>query len=133
MSKNKRFNRNENNMLIGIIGDEETVTGFLLAGIGERNENSTNFLKVTSETDKLIIQEFFESLVSRKDIGIILISQDVADRIRETLDAYDEIIPTVLEIPSKQHPYSIEKDSVMQRALRQLYLIHNIYYDLKIK
>ena len=95
MSKNKRFNRNENNMLIGIIGDEETVTGFLLAGIGERNENSTNFLKVTSETDKLIIQEFFESLVSRKDIGIILISQDVADRIRETLDAYDEIIPTV--------------------------------------
>ena len=107
MSKNKRFNRNENSMLIGIIGDEETVTGFLLAGIGERNENSTNFLKVTSETDKLIIQEFFESLVSRKDIGIILISQDVADKIRETLDAYDEIIPTVLEIPSKQHPYSI--------------------------
>ena len=121
MSKNKRFVRNENNMLLGIIGDEETVTGFLLAGIGERNENSTNFLKVTSETDKSMIQEFFESLVSRKDIGIILISQDVADKIRETLDAYDEIIPTVLEIPSKQHPYSIEKDSVMQRALRQLY------------
>ena len=101
MSKSKRFNRNENNMLIGIIGDEETVTGFLLAGIGERNENSTNFLKVTAETDKSSIQEFFESLVSRKDIGIILISQDVADKIRETLDAYDEIIPTVLEIPSK--------------------------------
>ena len=34
MSKNKRFVRNENNMLLGIIGDEETVTGFLLAGIG---------------------------------------------------------------------------------------------------
>ena len=119
MSKSKRFNRNENNMLIGIIGDEETVTGFLLAGIGERNENSTNFLKVTAETDKSSIQEFFESLVSRKDIGIILISQDVADKIRETLDAYDEIIPTVLEIPSKQHPYSIEKDSVMQRALNE--------------
>ena len=45
-------------------------------------------------------------------------------------DAYDEIIPTVLEIPSKQHPYSIEKDSVMQRALRQLYG-QNIPEDLK--
>lgn len=121
MSKNKKFSRTENNMLLAIIGDEETVTGFLLAGIGERNENSTNFLIVNSTTEKAQIEDFFKSLIVRKDIGIILISQHVAENIRETLDAYDEIIPTVLEIPSKNHPYSIEKDSVMQRALRQLY------------
>lgn len=122
MSKsNKKFSRNENNMLLSIIGDEETVTGFLLAGIGERNENSTNFLIVNSSTEKAQIEDFFKSLISRKDIGIILISQHVAEIIRETLDAYDEIIPTVLEIPSKNHPYSIEKDSIMQKALRQLY------------
>ncbi len=130
MSKNKRIVRNENNMLLGIIGDEETVTGFLLAGIGERSENSTNFLKVNSNTSDQQIEDFFQSLITRKDIGIVLISQDVADRIRDTLDAYNEIIPTVLEIPSKQHPYSIEKDSVMQRALRQLYG-QNIPDDLK--
>ena len=121
MSKNKKFSRTENNMLLAIIGDEETVTGFLLAGIGERNENSTNFLIVNSTTEKAQIEDFFKSLIVRKDIGIILISHPVAEIIRETLDAYDEIIPTVLEIPSKNHPYSIEKDSVMQRALRQLY------------
>ena len=121
MSKNKKFSRTENNMLLAIIGDEETVTGFLLAGIGERNENSTNFLIVNSTTEKAQIEDFFKSLIVRKDIGIILISQHVAEIIRETLDAYDEIIPTVLEIPSKNHPYSIEKDSGMQRALRQLY------------
>ena len=121
MSKNKKFSRTENNMLLAIIGDEETITGFLLAGIGERNENSTNFLIVNSTTEKAQIEDFFKSLIVRKDIGIILISQHVAEIIRETLDAYDEIIPTVLEIPSKNHPYSIEKDSVMQRALRQLY------------
>ena len=121
MSKNKKFSRTENNMLLAIIGDEETVTGFLLAGIGEWNENSTNFLIVNSTTEKAQIEDFFKSLIVRKDIGIILISQHVAEIIRETLDAYDEIIPTVLEIPSKNHPYSIEKDSVMQRALRQLY------------
>ena len=121
MSKNKKFSRTENNMLLAIIGDEETVTGFLLAGIGERNENSTNFLIVNSTTEKAQIEDFFKSLIVRKDIGIILISQHVAEIIRETLDAYDEIIPTVLEIPSKNPPYSIEKDSVMQRALRQLY------------
>ena len=121
MSKNKRIVRNENNMLLGIIADEETVTGFLLAGFGERSETSTNFLKVNSKTTNDQIEEFFHTLATRKDIGIILISQDVADRIRDTLDAYNEIIPTVLEIPSKQHPYSIEKDSIMQKALRQLY------------
>ena len=130
MSKNKRFARNENNMLLGIIGDEETVTGFLLAGIGERSESSTNFMKVNSTTKNEQIEEFFHSLITGKDIGIVLISQDVADRIRDTLDAYNEIIPTVLEIPSKQHPYSIEKDSVMQKALRQLYG-QNIPADLK--
>ena len=73
MSKNKRFVRNENNMLLGIIGDEETVTGFLLAGIGERNENSTNFMKVNSKTTNEQIDEFFHSLVTRKDIRIVLI------------------------------------------------------------
>ena len=130
MSKNKRIARNENNMLIGIIGDEETVTGFLLAGVGERSENSTNFLKVNTSTTNEQIEEFFHSLITRKDIGIVLISQDVADRIRETLDTYNEIIPTVLEIPSKQHPYSIEKDSIMQKALRQLYG-QNIPEELK--
>ena len=130
MSKSKKFNRNENNLLIGIIGNEETVTGFLLAGIGERNDHFSNFLKVTSETDTNQIRDFFQELVSNGKIGIILISQDVAERIRETLDAYDEIIPTVLEIPSKNTPYSIEKDSIMQKALRQLYG-QNIPDDLK--
>ena len=130
MSKNKRIARNENDLVLGIIGDEETVTGFLLAGIGERSEHSTNFLKVNSSTTNEQIEDFFHNLITRKDIGIVLISQDVADRIRETLDAYNEIIPTVLEIPSKQHPYSIEKDSIMQRALRQLYG-QNIPEELK--
>ena len=126
MSNKKKFMRTENEMLIGIIGDEETVTGFLLAGIGERKNDGTNFLKVSNDQkneqrQKEEIENFFSSLVANKQIGIILISQDVADKIRDTLDAYNEIVPTVLEIPSKQTPYSIEKDSVMQRALRQLY------------
>ncbi len=61
-------------MLIGVIGEEETVTGFLLAGVGERNDSSTNFLKVNPNTTKVQIEDFFTSLISRKDIGIILIS-----------------------------------------------------------
>ena len=130
MSKNKRFTRNGNNLLLAIIGDEETVTGFLLAGIGERNENSKNFLIVSSQTEKIEIEDTFKSFINRKDVGIILISQHIAEMIRDTLDKYEEIIPTVLEIPSKNYPYSIEKDSIMQKACRQLYG-QNLPDDLK--
>jgi V-type H+-transporting ATPase subunit F len=130
MSKNKRFTRNENNLLLAIIGDEETVTGFLLAGVGERNENSKNFLIVSNSTDTLEIEETFKAFTNRRDIGIILISQHIAEKIRDAIDKYEEIIPTVLEIPSKNVPYSIEKDSIMQKACRQLYG-SNLPDDLK--
>jgi V-type H+-transporting ATPase subunit F len=116
----KKFMRNDNNLLISIIGDEETVTGLLLAGIGERSETSRNFFIITKE-EKCQIEDIFNSLIIRKDIGIILISQHIAEIIRETLDNYTEIIPTVLEIPSKNFPYSIEKDSLMMRAIKQTY------------
>jgi V-type H+-transporting ATPase subunit F len=120
MSKSKRFNRTDNNLLLAIIGDEETVTGFLLSGIGERNENTRNYFVINKE-EKNEVEDIFRSLVNRKDIGIILISQHIADVIREDLDTYNEIIPTVLEIPSKNFPYSVEKDSIMQKAYKQLY------------
>ena len=116
----KKFMRNDNNLLIGIIGDEETVTGMLLAGVGERSEHSKNFFVITKE-EKSQIEDIFNSLINRKDIGIILISQHIAEMIRESLDQYNEIIPTVLEIPSKNHPYCIEKDSLMMRAIRRTY------------
>ena len=120
MSKAKKYYKSGSSLSIAIIGDEETVTGFLLAGIGERNENSKNFFIITKE-EKYQIEEMFNSLVDRGDIGIILICQHIADIIRETIEAHSEIVPTVLEIPSKIHPYQIEKDSLIMRAMIQLY------------
>ena len=116
----KKKNLKTENLLMSIIGDEETVTGFLLAGIGERNEHSKNFFVISKE-EKTEIEEIFNSLKCRKDIGIILISQHIAEMIRETLDAYEDVIPTVLEIPSKNFPYSVEKDSLITRASRQIF------------
>ena len=36
------------------------------------------------------------------------------------LDEYDQLLPTILEIPSPAHPYNPEKDSVMQRINKML-------------
>lgn len=40
----------------------------------------------------------------------------VAEKIRHRVDAYNEAFPSLLEIPSKDHPYDPEKDSVMKRV-----------------
>ena len=36
--------------------------------------------------------------------------------IRHLVDDHQAILPTVLEIPSKDHPYDPEKDSVLRRV-----------------
>ena len=38
----------ESGKLVSVIGDEDTVTGFILAGVGHRNVEGQNFLIVKS-------------------------------------------------------------------------------------
>ncbi|KAJ3206751.1 H(+)-transporting V1 sector ATPase subunit F [Dinochytrium kinnereticum] len=103
--------------LISIIGDEDTVTGLLLGGIGHiDSKQKPNFLVVDSKTPLAKIEEAFTEFTRRKDIGIILINQHVANDIRPLLDDYEAAFPTVLEIPSKDHPYDPSKDSVLKRV-----------------
>ncbi|KAL6898214.1 vacuolar ATP synthase subunit F (V-ATPase F subunit) [Trichoderma evansii] len=106
---------------LAVIGDEDSVTGLLLAGIGHITtgaEAQKNFLVVDNKTETAAIEAAFESFIERKDIGIVLINQHVADRIRHRVDTYTAAFPTVLEIPSKDHPYDPEKDSVLRRVRR---------------
>ena len=42
----------------------------------------------------------------------------VAEQIRDTVDRFRDAFPAVLEIPSKDHPYDPEKDSVLRRVRR---------------
>lgn len=95
---------------------QDTVTGFLLAGVGHRTADSTNFLVVKQDTKLQLIEEAFTNFTTRDDIGIILINQHVANNIRHVLKDYTSTIPTVLEIPSKDHPYDPEQDYIMQRV-----------------
>ncbi|ROT40600.1 vacuolar ATP synthase subunit F [Sodiomyces alkalinus F11] len=106
---------------LAVIGDEDSVTGLLLAGIGHVTttaDQQKNFLVVDSKTETSAIEAAFDSFTERKDIGIVLINQHVADRIRYRVDTYTAAFPAVLEIPSKDHPYDPEKDSVLRRVRR---------------
>ncbi|KAN0104431.1 V-type proton ATPase [Hyaloscypha variabilis] len=107
---------------LAVIGDEDSVIGLLLAGIGhvtQPPDSQKNFLVVDSKTDNAAIEEAFERFtMERKDIGILLINQHIAERIRHRVDTYTAAFPALLEIPSKDHPYDPEKDSVLRRVRR---------------
>lgn len=112
----------KNGGLVAVIGDEDTVTGFLLAGIGHRDDKSrVNFLVVDPERTKHDdVVNAFKQFTARDDISVILITQTIAQDIRYILNTYDKVIPTVLEIPSKDKPYNEAQDPIMQRVLKLL-------------
>lgn len=106
--------------LIAVIGDEDTTTGLLLAGVGQINPdtNEKNFFiyKEDKTTVEEISDKFNEFTEERDDIALLLINQHVADIIRSKIDNYIKPFPAILEIPSKDHPYDPEKDSVLKKV-----------------
>lgn len=122
MSKKGKAFKVKESLLVAVIGDEATVTGFLLTGIGERNKKGeANFMIVTKDTTASQIEQCFQKMLARTDIGIIMISQNIAEQIRNLINEHQEVIPTVMEIPSKDVPYDPEKDTILCRAARNLY------------
>ncbi|KAL6703864.1 H(+)-transporting V1 sector ATPase subunit F [Coniothyrium glycines] len=107
---------------LAVIGDEDTVTGMLLAGVGHVTPPPSaqkNFLVVDAKTDNAAIEAAFDRFTTeRKDIAILLINQHIAERIRHRVESYTAAFPSLLEIPSKDHPYDPEKDSVLKRVRR---------------
>ncbi|THH18090.1 hypothetical protein EW146_g2831 [Bondarzewia mesenterica] len=125
--------------LLAVIGDEDTVTGLLLAGIGHVSQHQKKnfssltpvssrylnpynghvpeiFSSITKETQVSTIESAFQEFTERKDVAILLINQHVAEKIRPTVDKYQQAFPSLLEIPSKDHPYDPSKDSVLKRV-----------------
>lgn len=103
--------------LLAVIGYEDTVTGFLLAGVGNVDlRKNTNFLVVSDKTTVKEIEDSFKDFTTRDDIAIILINQTVASMIRHLIDNYQLPTPAILEIPSKDQPYDPSKDSILSRV-----------------
>ena len=64
-------------------------------------------------------------MLTRSDIGIILIAQSTAERVRSMIVEHSEnedvILPTIMEIPSKDMAYDPTKDSMLVSAASKLY------------
>lgn len=109
--------------LVGVIGDEDTVTGFILAGVGDSDARKTrapNYLVVNKTTPLPEIETAFKAMLARTDIALILICQHIANDIRYAIDQHTDVFPCVLEIPSKDTPFDTTKDPVLVKLNRAL-------------
>ncbi|KAJ5408172.1 hypothetical protein N7509_002055 [Penicillium cosmopolitanum] len=110
---------------LAVIGDEDSVTGLLLAGIGR------NFLVVDAKTENSEIERAFKSFTEeRKDIAVVLINQHVsptphllpqpnswdtdpclqiAERIRHSVDTFTDPFPPSSKYPAKITPTTPRK------------------------
>jgi V/A-type H+-transporting ATPase subunit F len=78
-------------MKVFVIGDPDAVLGFSLAGVGG---------KVATTIDE--VNEALDDAQAAKDVGIVLVTQDVAELIPERIERLKlrSTIPLVVEIPS---------------------------------
>ena len=84
--------RDQEGALVAIIADEDTITGFLLAGVGEVDlRRRANFLVVDAKTTVRAIEQAFKDFGARDDIAIILISQPIANMIRNAVANHDKV------------------------------------------
>lgn len=80
-------------MKYSIIGDEDTVLGFELVGL------SGQVVQTADEARRA-----FETMLADKEIGIIIITEPVADMIRPIVDKYLFTVsfPLIVEIPDRR-------------------------------
>ena len=72
-----------------------------------------------------MLEEFFGRLIARDDVGIVLIGQSLAERVRNMIiehqNSETKVLPTVMEIPSKDSPYDPTKDGMLVAAATKLF------------
>lgn len=121
MTKRQSVKTGLDNKLFAIIADEDTCVGFLIAGIGDVTyKGDKNYFIVYKNTKTEEISNAYYQFLKRLDIAVILITQDVAEKIRKDIERKKEIIPTVLEIPSPYTAYDLEKDFIITQVKANL-------------
>lgn len=69
--------------LMAVMGDEDTMTGFLLGGIGVLNKNHhPNFLVMEKDTIISETEDTFRQFLNQDDISSILINQYIAEMVQ---------------------------------------------------
>ncbi len=93
-----------------VVGKEDMSLGFSLAGVDEAYTPDDEY-----QTIKLM-----EKLAGSPNIGVVLLSERIAESIREELDRISEkkeLYPVIIEIPDKD-PLTDKKDPLNKKIRR---------------
>lgn len=94
-----------------VIGSDDMVLGFTLAGVDQG---------IVPEDDYEAVKNI-EHLIEEPDIGVILISEQVAEDIREDLKRIrrkKDLYPVIVEIPGKEGPLEEREDPLKSKIRR---------------
>lgn len=87
---------------IGILADEATITGFLLAGAGCIGSGKhKNFCVVDQSMSKADVEAAFEELRDDPSISIIMVSNGVMETIKDTIAECDLRGKVIMPFPTK--------------------------------
>uniref|UniRef100_A0A1A9WYM8 Uncharacterized protein n=1 Tax=Glossina brevipalpis TaxID=37001 RepID=A0A1A9WYM8_9MUSC len=107
-------------VFIGVIGDEETTLGFLLAGVGEtRTVNPNNYMIVTKDHSITDLEKFFLTLYQNSKIGIILIASELWHYLSPFYNSMPKKkLPIILDVPMKSTittPLKLKEREIVKR------------------
>jgi len=93
---------------VAVIADEDTVTGFKLAGVKEAT--------VAKEGE-----EFEDALYELSDeVGIVITTEPIAQENREAIERFrerGEVFPIIVEIPDKQGSTQTQLQDMVKKAV----------------
>lgn len=97
-------------MKVLVIGHPEAVLGFSLAGVGGR-----------VATTAAEVNEALDEAQASKDVGIVLVTQDVAEMIPARMEYLKlrSTVPLIVEIPSREG-YPADQASLGEIVLRAI-------------
>ena len=86
-----------------VIGDEDTVLGLGMAGVRGRTVNNMEQAERLCERVVMIKDAAFSEAIKDRTVGIIIITEAVADLIRSLVDKYifTQSFPLIVEIPDR--------------------------------
>lgn len=82
---------------IAVIGDEDTVIAFGLTGIKQ-------LITIDDKSDNMEIINSIKKFIENSDIGFVILTQSIAERIREDFERLKQeksLYPIFIELPDK--------------------------------
>ncbi len=90
-------------MKIVVVGDTDTAVGLKLAGVSE----------AYVVNDKQEAESIIKKLSQTEDIGLIIITEKIANQVRDAIrKILEQDLPILVEIPDKYGPVSGETDII---------------------